>query len=71
MKVLDQQLSDRSLTLRLTAPAGSEQTLFLRINGPKIRPQVAGAKASADLSQLHVEFPSGNGYVEKVVTLSW
>jgi len=71
MKVLDQQLSARRLTLRLTAPAGTEQTLLLRINRPKIRPQIDGAKASADLSQLQVEFPSGNGYVEKVVTLSW
>jgi hypothetical protein len=71
MKVLDQQLSDRALTLRLTAPAGSEQTLFLRTNGPKNRLRIEGAKALPDLTQLQVEFPSGSGYVQKVVTLSW
>jgi hypothetical protein len=71
MKVLDQQVSDRSLTLRLTAPAGSDQSLFFRPNVPKNRLHIEGAKALPDLSQLQVEFPPGSGYVEKIVSISW
>jgi glycogen debranching enzyme len=71
MKVLDQQASPHSLRLRLSAFASSEQTLFLRVNDPKIRLRADGAEISADSAQLRVTFPSGTGYVEKVVTLSW
>ncbi|MCU1299460.1 MAG: hypothetical protein JWO91_3738 [Acidobacteriaceae bacterium] len=71
MKVLDQQTSPRSLRLRLSAPANSDQTLFLRLNDPKIHLRSEGTKIAADSSQLQVHFPPGTGYVEKVVTLSW
>jgi hypothetical protein len=71
MKVLDQQMSARSMRLRLSAPAGSDQVLFLRLNDSKIHLRTDGAKVSADSAQLQVQFPSGNGYVDKVVTLSW
>jgi len=71
MKVLDQREAARSLQLRLAAPSNSQQSLFLRLNDPKIHLQVEGAKPSANYSQLDMQFPSGNGYVEKVVTLSW
>jgi glycogen debranching enzyme len=71
MKVLDQRALPRSLQLRLSAPAGSEQTLFLRVNDPKIHLKLAGAERCADSAQLRVRFPLGTGYVEKQVTLSW
>ena len=71
MKVLDQSQSAHSLQLRLAAPSNSQQRLFLRVNDSKIHLQVEGAKPSANYSHLEVQFPSGNGYVEKVVTLSW
>jgi hypothetical protein len=71
MKVLDQQMSPRSLRLRLSAPANSDQTLFLRLNDPKIHLRSEGTKLASNSSQLQVHFPSGTGYVEKVVTLSW
>ncbi len=71
IKVLDQRESVRSLQLRLAAPSNSQQSLLLRLNDPKIRVQVEGAKPSANNSRLDVQFPAGNGYVEKVVTLSW
>jgi hypothetical protein len=71
MKVLDQQESPHSLKLRLSAPANSYQTLFLRVNDPRVHLRTEGAEVSANSSQLRVQFPSGVGYVEKVVSLSW
>jgi hypothetical protein len=71
MKVLDQREFARSLLLRLAAPSNSQQSLFLRVNDPKIHLRVEGAKPSPNYSQVDLQFPSGNGYVEKVVTLSW
>jgi glycogen debranching enzyme len=71
MKVLDQQESQHALRLRLSAPANSYQTLFLRLNDRKIHLRTEGAEVSADFPQLRIHFPPGAGYVEKVVTLSW
>src|SRR5580700_3109557 len=76
MKVLDQQPFAGSLRLRLSAPANSHQTLFLRVNDPKIHLRTAGAELSLESSQLKIQFPAGtgsgeSGYVEKMVTLSW
>ena len=71
MKILDQQESPHTLRLRLSAPANSNQTLFLRLNDPKIHLRTDGAEVFADSSQLQIQFPPGAGYVEKVVTLSW
>jgi glycogen debranching enzyme len=71
MKVLDQQQSARSLRLVLSAPANSHQTMFLRVNDPKIHLRTDGAEVSANSSQLRIEFPAGAGYVDKTVTLSW
>lgn len=71
MKVLDQQASPRSLRLRLSALADSSQTVFLRVNDSKIHLRADGVDPSADSTQLNVRFPTGHGYVEKVVTLSW
>jgi glycogen debranching enzyme len=71
MKVLNQQESPRSLRLRLSAPANSDQTLFLRVNDPSIHLRTEGAEVSANSVQLRVQFPSGVGYVEQAVSLSW
>jgi len=71
MKVLDQEASSRSLRLQLSAPANSRQTLFLRINDPKIKLKIEGAEIAAGSNQLAIEFPAGAGYVEKTVTASW
>ncbi len=71
MKVLDQHASAHSLWLRLSAPANTLQTLFLRVNDPKIHLRTNGAEVSADSSKLRVRFPAGAGYVEKQVNLSW
>jgi glycogen debranching enzyme len=69
VKVLDERYSDHSLQLRLSAPAGTHQTLFLRKNLAKPNLRIDGATASAD--QLLVQFPQGNNYVEQVIKLTW
>jgi len=71
IKVLDQQASARSLKLRLSAPAGSQQTLYLRVNDPKVHMQCDGAEIASNRTLLKVMFSEGNGYVEKAVILSW
>ena len=71
MKILDQQQSARRLRLLLAAPANSHQTMFLRVNDPKVHLRTDGADVSTDSAQLRIEFPAGTGYVEKTVTLSW
>jgi hypothetical protein len=69
IKVLDEKYGNRSLQLKLSAPAGSRQSLFLRRNSAKTNLRINGATASA--GQLIVQFPSGKDYVEQVVTITW
>ena len=71
MKVLDQQQSARSLRLVLSAPANSKQSMFLRVNDPRIHLRADGADVSANSNQLRIEFLAGSGYIDKTVTLSW
>jgi glycogen debranching enzyme len=71
MKVLDQRADARSLSLRLSAPANTRQTLFFRLNDPRIHLRIDGAELSPGSSQLRVQFPAGRGYKEKEVKLSW
>jgi glycogen debranching enzyme len=74
MKVLDQQTTPNSLTLRLSAPGGTTQTIWLRINHPQPSLHATGvtlSDAKTALQKLHIEFPSGSGYVEKEIAFSW
>ncbi|HVJ08602.1 MAG TPA: hypothetical protein VM554_09465 [Acidisarcina sp.] len=75
MKVLDQQAAANSLTLKLSAPALSHQTIFLRMNDRKAKVQMDGVEApsegNASLRKLQVVFGPGDGYVEKTVTFHW
>lgn len=71
MKVLDQHETTHSMKLLLSAPAGSEQTILVRRNDPKVRVRVEGGRLSADSARLEVTFPQGSGYVGKAITLSW
>jgi glycogen debranching enzyme len=76
MKVLDQRITDqqsteKSLTLRLSAPAGTTQTLWLRINRPQASLRSTGITISdtkTPLQRLQIEFPAGTGYVEKEIS---
>jgi glycogen debranching enzyme len=74
MKVLDENYSARSLSLKLAAPGSSQQMLLLRANASNLNIQTRDAEIGAAKNDLHpviVSFPSGEGYVSKTVTFSW
>ncbi len=73
MKVLDQTAGDRSLTLRLAAMAGAQETIAVRRNRAGLAVRVEGATIAGGgaLETMTVEFPAGTGYVEKTVRLTW
>jgi hypothetical protein len=75
MKVLDQQYSGNSLTLRLSALGGSQQTIMLRVNDMRAKLRAEGAQiqqtGSSSLRPVQVDFAAGEGYVEKTVKFTW
>ncbi len=74
MKVIDEQSSRDSLTLTLSAPPNSHQTILLRVNDPHAKLQSEGAQAPTGNSSLRpvpVDFGAGEGYVEKTVKFTW
>ena len=74
MKVLDEQSTTNSLTLRLAAPAGTKQTLWLRINSSQKSLRAVGVSipdVNKPLQKLQIEFPPGTGYVEKQISFNW
>jgi len=71
VKVIDQQQSGHRLKLTLSAPANSEQSLFLQMNDPKVHLRIDGARRSDDHAHLLIHFAEGTAYTRKTVTLSW
>ncbi len=74
MKVIDQQYSSGALTLTLSAPAGRRETLVLRVNDKGASPHVEGGQlgpGASSLRPLEVDFGAGQGYVEKIVRITW
>jgi glycogen debranching enzyme len=74
MKVLSETYGEHSLTLQLSAPGGSRQTLEVRENVPQKKLASAGAELGADeqgLRWLTIRFPEAAGYTGKAVTLTW
>ena len=76
MKVIDQQSAANSLTLTLSAPANSQQTIMLRVNDTHAKLQCRGcaneaAGAANLLRPMQVDFGAGEGYVEKTVKFTW
>ncbi len=78
MKVLDQQVGPRSLTLRLAAPAGSKQRFRLRRNDPEVKLRSEeGLSLKGDAEQtVELDFGAGQseggrGYVERTVRFTW
>ncbi len=69
LKVLTEQHSAGSLVLSLEAKAGTRQTLMVRRNDAKA--QLSVDNATLDNDRLTVDFPAGNGYQQKTVTLHW
>lgn len=79
LKVLAQRYEGRSLTLILSSPAGTVQSIGLRVNGAGVHPRIERAKASDivdGLGRITVSFP-GEGtastaqYVNQTVVISW
>lgn len=81
MKVLAERYQTRSLELVLSAPAGTVQSLGVRVNGPGLHPRFENAKGgeiSDGLGKFTVGFPAGNEddhsgarYVNQTVRISW
>ena len=74
MKVIDQQSSMNSLTLTLSAPANSRQTIMLRVNDTHARVHIEGAQMPPEDSlvrPVQIDFSAGEGYVEKTVKFTW
>jgi hypothetical protein len=74
LKVLDQQDGRHSLTLRLSAPGGTEQTLSIRENQDVGPIDVAGGQLTGvedGLRKLKVRFEAMPGYVDQTVILTW
>ena len=75
MKVLDQQSEGNSLTLRLSAPANTHQTIVLRVNDTRAKLHLDGAQVAqgnnSSLRPLQIDFGPGEGYVEKTLKVTW
>lgn len=74
MKILNEHYDAHSLTLKLAAPGASVETMDVRKNASRAGIQATGAilnMQGPDLGNLEIEFPAGDGYVEKEVTLTW
>jgi glycogen debranching enzyme len=75
LKVLWQSEDAHSLTLKLEAESSTTAELAVRINRPSLKLEATGATLDtirADgLRTLTVSFPSGTGYQQQTVKLSW
>jgi hypothetical protein len=68
-KVIEENFTTNSLHLEIEGIAGTETTLILHRNIPAVKLQVEGGEIAGD--QLHIHFPSGNGYVSQAITVRW
>jgi glycogen debranching enzyme len=81
MKVLAEKYEGRSLKLSLSAPAGTVQSLGVRVNGLGLHPRFENAHVGAisdGLGRFTVAFPAANEgvplavvYVNETVSISW
>ncbi len=76
MKVLSEAVSGRSMTLELEAPGGTTGQLRVRLNVAGMPVVAEGgtllpAEGSGTMQRLVVEFPQGQGYGARTVTLRW
>jgi hypothetical protein len=80
LKILSESHEGRSLTLQLEAVGGSAYDFTLRVNGNSgtmaAGPRADGAtilppSRDSALRKLHVVFPSGDGYRQVTVRISW
>ncbi len=76
LKVIGESHTAHAYTLTLSAPAGEQKTLQLWENIPGLDlhaegAQMSGSKSGDDVRTLTVDFPTGQGYVDKTVRISW
>ena len=75
LKVLSQTDSASSLSLELEAEANTAVTLQLRLNRSGLKPKVSGATldpaSENGLLPLTVTFPTGTGYQQQTLKLTW
>ncbi|HZP07239.1 MAG TPA: hypothetical protein VFB43_20235 [Terracidiphilus sp.] len=74
LKMLDEHAAGRSLTLILSAPASSQEAVYMRENASRLQVHTSSGSLGPEhdgLRPLTVQFPSGDGYVTQSVTLSW
>lgn len=74
MKVLDEQQTSRSINLTLEAPAGTDESIYLKENELGLHVAVAGGtlgSAQNGLMPVAVRFPAGRGYVTQKISASW
>lgn len=74
MKVVDEQYGNRSLTLTLAAQGSETQTIYVKENAAGLHLQTPDASlgpADNGVRPATVQFPVGDGYVTKTVTLRW
>jgi hypothetical protein len=81
MKVLSEKYEGRSLKLVLSAPAGTVQSLGVRLNAPGLHPRLENARgdvANEGLGRFTVTFPTQSQsalptarYINQTVSISW
>lgn len=79
LKVLAERYEGHSLTLSLSAPAGTVQSLGVRVNRAGLHPRFDNAVlggVNGSLGRFTVTFPAANEddpyqYVNQIVTISW
>ena len=67
LKVLSEEMRPQTATFIFEGQAGSTYDLPLQMN----KPGTTVDGASIGKGKLHLEFPTGEGYVEKTVTFKW
>jgi hypothetical protein len=67
LKVLSEEMRPQTATFMFEGQAGSTYDLPLQMN----KPGTTVDGASIGKGKLHLEFPTGEGYVQKTVTFKW
>jgi glycogen debranching enzyme len=67
LKAIDEKRGPLSVTFSFEAEAGTVYNLPLRLN----HGDVVVSNAEINGNKLHLQFPSGHGYVKKTITFQW
>jgi hypothetical protein len=67
LKAVDEQHGEKHIAITLEAPGGSAFELQVRMNRPGVK--VSGGELSS--GRLRIQFPPGEGFQRKLITLEW